>query len=132
MKKTFIIGVIILVIVIVGIMIFKPFGNVSQTIDGTDIELTGETKEFEIIATNWNFSPSLIEVNKGDKVELHLQSEEGTHGFTILEFGVSETLTPGEDVHTEFIADKLGTFNFFCSVPCGRGHGAMRGLLVVK
>ncbi len=134
MKKTLVIGVFILVIIIVGIMIFKPSESISQT-DGsivTDVELTGDIKEFEIIATNWEFNPSVIEVNKGDKVELHLQSKEGTHGLVILEFEVSETLNPGEDVHVEFIADKLGTFNFFCSVPCGKGHGAMRGLLVVK
>ncbi len=93
---------------------------------------TGEVKEFEIVATNWKFSPSLIEVNKGDKVELHLQSTEGTHGFALLEFDVSETLREGEDIHVEFIADKIGTFNFFCMVPCGKGHSGMNGLLVVK
>lgn len=134
MKKILVIGAVILVIAIVGVMVFKPSESISQTTDSvvTEIELTGDIKEFEIIATNWEFNPSVIEVNKGDKVELHLQSKEGTHGFVILEFGVSETMKEGEDVHVEFIADKLGTFNFFCNVPCGKGHGAMRGLLVVK
>lgn len=134
MKKILVIGAVILVIAIIGVMILKPSESISQTTNSvvTNIELTGDIKEFEIVATYWEFSPSIMEVNKGDKVELHLQSKEGTHGFVILEFGVSETLKPGEDVHVEFIADKSGTFNFFCSVPCGKGHGAMRGLLVVK
>lgn len=132
-KTKIIVGVVIVVILIVlGFVVFnKPSTLISEPINN-DVQLTGETKEFEITATNWEFTPSLIEVNKGDKVELHLQSEEGTHGFAILEFEVSETLRVGEDVHAEFIADKSGTFNFFCTFPCGRGHGGMRGLLVVK
>lgn len=127
-----------LVLAIVGILIvglffvFRSGVNNEDVEADSDVQLTGETKEFDIVATNWEFTPSLIEVNFGDSVELHLTSSEGTHGIAFLEFGVSETLREGEDVHAEFIADKKGTFNFFCTVPCGRGHGGMRGLLVVK
>ena len=127
-NKTLIyIGIIILVL-IVGLIIFnQPAGT-----EENEVELTGETKEFEIIAKQWEFDPPLIEVNKGDKVELHMESIDVRHGLTILEFGVAETLELGEDVHVEFIADKSGTFNFFCHISCGKGHNGMRGLLVVK
>lgn len=139
MNKT-ILGIII--VVAIAIVAFMFLGgdsdsNVNPTLnaDGqgkSQVALTGETKTVEITASNWEFNPPLVEVNKGDLVELHLKSSEGTHGFTILEFGVAETLRPGDDVHTSFIADKEGTFNFFCHIPCGRGHGGMRGLFVVK
>lgn len=125
--KKIIIGIIILAIIIFGFVVF----NKPSTVTG-DIQLTGETKVFEITAKNWEFSPSLIEVNLGDKVELHLESIEGTHGFALLNFGVSETLELGNDVHVEFIADKSGEFNFFCSVFCGVGHGGMTGTLIVN
>lgn len=132
-KTKIIVGVVIIAVLIVfGFIIFNKPSTVTIKPINNDVQLTGETKEFEIVATNWEFSPALIEVNKGDKVELHMQSTEGTHGIALLEFDVSETLREGEDIHAEFIADKTGTFNFFCTVPCGRGHGGMRGLLVVK
>ena len=132
MKKNLLIGIIITIIIIgiVSILLFRTDNN--DTEKNENIELTGETKTFDIVATNWEFTPSLIEVNLGDKVELHLTSSQGTHGIAFLEFEVSETLREGEDIHTEFIADKTGTFNFFCTVPCGKGHGGMRGLIVVK
>lgn len=128
--RKIIIGLIVITIIIGGFLLFNA--PKEEIIVKDNVELTGETKEFDIIATNWEFTPPLIEVNKGDKVELHMTSSEGTHGIAFLEFGVSETLRVGEDVHAEFIADKSGTFNFFCTVPCGNGHGGMRGLLVIK
>jgi len=97
-----------------------------------EVESTGEVKEFEIIAKNWEFSPNTIEVNLGDKVELHIESVDVTHGFRLPDFGINEVLEPHNDIHVEFIADKKGTFAFSCSVPCGRGHGGMSGQLIVK
>ena len=41
-------------------------------------------------------------------------------------------LTSKKPVTTEFIADKAGTFTFYCSIPCGRGHGSMHGKLIVN
>lgn len=96
------------------------------------IEPTGEIKEFEVTAKQWEFTPSTITVNRGDTVKLHITSIDVTHGFTINEFGINEVLEPGKDVHVEFIADKTGTFSFWCSVPCGSGHSGMRGQLIVK
>lgn len=96
------------------------------------VPLTGEVKEFEIIAKLWEFVPNTIEVNLGDEVELHLQSVDVAHGFLLSEFGINERLEPNQDVHINFIADKRGTFTFMCSVPCGSGHGGMRGQLIVK
>lgn len=95
-------------------------------------EGTGVVKEFDIIAKNWDFTPSTIEVNLGDKVELHVESIEGTHGFSLPEFGINERLSPGEDVHIDFIANKKGTFGFSCSIPCGSGHSRMQGQLIVN
>ncbi len=99
---------------------------------GSEVQSTGEIKEFDIIARNWEFVPDTIEVNLGDKVELHIESVEGTHGFSLSDFGINERLEPHQDVHVDFIADKTGTFTFACSVPCGSGHSRMSGQLIVK
>lgn len=99
---------------------------------GTPVGLTGETKEFQMTAKQWEFIPSRIEVNKGDKVILNIKSIDVAHGFTLSDFGVDEYLEPGKEISVEFIADKTGEFTFFCNVYCGTGHGGMRGVLIVN
>ncbi|MBS3116950.1 cupredoxin domain-containing protein [Candidatus Woesearchaeota archaeon] len=89
-------------------------------------------KEFNVVATQWKFDPGTIKVKQGDKVKLMIKSEDVPHGFRLADFDISERLNPGETVNVEFTADKKGTFNFFCSVPCGAGHGTMKGQLVVE
>jgi len=89
-------------------------------------------KEFDITAKRWDFTPSTITVKEGDKVKLNIKDIDVTHGFTLFEFGVSERLTPGKTTTVEFTADKKGEYTFFCSVPCGKGHGGMNGKLVVE
>lgn len=121
---------ILYIVLVLGLVFIVGCGE--KTATESNVQPTGEIKEFDIIAKNWEFSPSTIEVNLGDKVELHVESIEGTHGFAISDFGINERLVPGNDVHIDFIADKRGTFGFFCSVPCGSGHGGMRGQLIVN
>lgn len=91
-----------------------------------------ETKEFDVIAKQWDFSPNTITVNEGDNVILNIESIDVNHGFALTTFGISEFLSPGNTVKVEFVADKTGTFSFFCNVSCGSGHGGMRGTLVVQ
>ncbi len=98
------------------------------------IEEPGEksVKSFDMMAKKWEFVPSTIIVNKGDTVKLSIASADVTHGFALREFGVSANLVAGKIVEIEFIASKKGTFDFFCSVFCGSGHGSMKGTLVVE
>jgi len=89
-------------------------------------------KEFDVIARQWEFSPNPIEVDMGDTVILNIESTDVTHGIVISDFGVSERLISGNMVRIEFVADKTGSFSFFCNVQCGSGHGSMRGTLIVN
>ena len=91
-----------------------------------------ETKEFNIVARQWNFNPDTITVNEGDIVVLNIESIDVTHGFAISAFGINERLSPGNTVRIEFVADRKGSFSFFCSVQCGSGHTRMRGTLIVE
>ena len=92
----------------------------------------GDFKEFKITAKRFSFEPSVIEVNKGDKVRLIVESVDVPHGFSILEYRINERLDPGKEVKIEFTADKQGTFTFFCSVFCGSGHTGMKGKIIVR
>ncbi len=90
-----------------------------------------EVKEFNMEAKQWEFIPSTITVKQGDKVILHITSTDVKHGFSLSEFGIKEELNPGETTTVEFIADKKGTFSFFCNVQCGAGHTGMKGNIVI-
>ncbi|HLC62201.1 MAG TPA: cupredoxin domain-containing protein [Candidatus Nanoarchaeia archaeon] len=92
----------------------------------------GDFKEFKITAKQFEFTPSTIEVNKGDKVKLVVTSVDVPHGIAIKEYGINEQLPVGKPVTIEFTADKAGTFTAYCSVFCGSGHSNMKGNLVVK
>jgi heme/copper-type cytochrome/quinol oxidase subunit 2 len=89
-------------------------------------------RTFEVAASKYKFEPARIEVTEGDTVRLVLHSTDTTHGIGIKEFKVDTRIPKGgEPVTVEFVADKVGTFEFKCSHFCGLGHGHMKGELVV-
>ena len=89
-------------------------------------------KTFHIKARRFEFNPAVIEVNKGDTVTITAETQDVPHGLKIRDFNVDLKLnTPGEVKTATFVADKAGEFDFFCSTPCGTGHGSMKGTLIV-
>ena len=98
----------------------------------TQTETASDTVEMNVIAKRFEFDPSTIKVKQGQKVILHIKSTDVTHGFALPDYKINENLESGKTVTVEFVADKKGTFTFFCSVYCGSGHGAMKGKLVVE
>ena len=92
----------------------------------------GEVKEFTVSGKNFSFTPSLIAVKKGDKVKITFKSSQGFHDFIIDEFGVAtkQAQAPYEEI-LEFTADKVGSFEYYCSVGSHRAMG-MKGTLKVE
>lgn len=91
------------------------------------------TREFRIVAERFQFTPSEIEVERGERVRLIFTSEDTTHGVAIAGYDIREIIPPrgkGETV-VEFVADRPGTFTFRCAHLCGAGHAMMRGTLEV-
>src|SRR3989344_3786039 len=66
--------------------------------------------------TEWEWSSSEITVKKGELVRLKLSVPAGDkrHGIAIPEFGVDQKIAPGEEVTVEFVADKVGSYPFYC------------------
>lgn len=111
----------------------KKEGTVMEKKEETVMEKPAPVvKSFTMTAKQWSFDPATITVKKGDTVKLSVKSIDVDHGFAISSFGVNKPLTPGQTTEVEFVADKTGSFPFFCSVFCGSGHGGMRGTLVVE
>jgi len=90
-------------------------------------------KELKIEAYNFGFRVlNDVKINKGDTVKLTVTSAEGTHGFAMPDFNINlAPIAPGDVKTATFVADKSGTFTYFCNVPCGPGHSSMRGTLTV-
>jgi cytochrome c oxidase subunit 2 len=92
-----------------------------------------ETRDFAVVAQRYEFIPDRIEVDQGDHVRIAVRSADGTHGFSIRGYGVREEVPrTGEALIVEFDATRAGAFEITCSEYCGRGHSAMRALLVVR
>ncbi len=92
----------------------------------------GPVKEFTITAKNWQFDPGSITVNQGDKVRITITSVDVNHSFMLKDYNLNVKLEPNKTQVIEFIADKTGTFQFRCAIPCGKGHRDMIGSLIVK
>ena len=89
-------------------------------------------KEFTVVGSSFAFSPSTISVNKGDKVRIIYKNSGGFHDFKIDEFNVAtKKINSGEQDIVEFIANKAGSFPYYCSVGTHRAMG-MVGTLTVK
>lgn len=89
-------------------------------------------KEFTVEGSNFMFSPSTISVNKGDTVKIIFKNTQGFHDFVVDEFGAATKQIKDPSTETiTFVANKTGTFEYYCSVGQHRSMG-MKGTLTVK
>lgn len=128
MKNKFYLVFLTLVIVLVfAAGCSSPAKNESNNEDTSSVK----TVTFNVVAKRFEFTPSTITVSKGDKVVINISSLDATHGFALSDFGINEEIRQGEMKQITFVADKTGTFEFYCSVYCGTGHPDMKGKLTV-
>lgn len=87
---------------------------------------------FNVTGKNFEFSVKEMKVKKGDTVKINFESTDGFHDWKIDEFSAAtQQVRPGTLTSTEFIADKVGTFEYYCSVGSHRANG-MVGRFVVE
>ena len=100
---------------------------------GMGIEQTsGPVKEFTVTGSNFAFAPATISVKKGDTVKITFVNSGGTHDLKIDEFNAATAkLAAGKQETVTFVADKAGTFEYYCSVGSHRAMG-MKGTLTVQ
>jgi cytochrome c oxidase subunit II len=89
-------------------------------------------REFTIVAKDFQYSPTRIEVTQDDLVKLTVRSDDIAHSFTIDEYRISKRVPAGGSTTFEFQADRSGTFAFYCALTGDPGHKTMRGQLVVR
>lgn len=98
----------------------------------TDASPTGPVKEFTVISSNFSFTPNTLEVKQGDIVKITFKNANGFHDFKIDELQVAtKQIKSGESETVQFVVNKTGTFEYYCSVGNHRAMG-MKGTLTVK
>jgi heme/copper-type cytochrome/quinol oxidase subunit 2 len=91
-----------------------------------------DARVIAIEAGSFYFNPNEIHVKKGEKVKIVMTSKDMMHNFVIDELNVHLPITKSGDTSSVvFTADKVGTFEYYCSVGQHRAHGQV-GKIVVE
>lgn len=115
-----------------GMMPSHSGSQPAPVVVGTSTIDAAGVKTFTLDANNFSFSPNEIRVKKGDKVKIVMNNTGGFHDWVVDEFNArTERVTGPATTSVEFVADKAGTFEFYCSVGQHRQMG-MKGNLVVE
>ncbi|MDQ1910227.1 cupredoxin domain-containing protein [Paenibacillus sp. GD4] len=86
-------------------------------------------QEVKLVASNFKFDQAEYKVKKGSDVKVTLENKEGIHGVEIKGLNVK---LQGQTMSGTFKADKAGTYDIICNVPCGTGHITMKSKLIVE
>ena len=105
-----------------------PTDENTQPVSSTD---QGTVKEFTVLGTNYTFNPATITVKKGDTVKITFKDDDGFHDLKIDGYNVAtQRVNTGGESSVQFVADKTGSFEYYCSVDSHREKG-MKGTFVV-
>ena len=89
-------------------------------------------RTIEMTAQKFHFTPDSVHVESGTLLRIAITGLDGTHGFSLSDFGIDETIAEGETKMIEFFARGKGEHAFHCSHFCGLGHFGMRGKVIVE
>lgn len=146
----------LVVIVALGLLIMKKSNNgdevssvvpeeAAEVVNGTPTEIpvvagasssaTLDEKGARVVnmeAGSFYYKPNVINAKKGEKIKLVMKSMDMMHNFNIEELNVHSPLVKsGETNSVVFVADKAGTFEFYCSIGKHRANGQI-GKITVK
>jgi len=117
-----------------GAMAVHP--NAITSSDEARVERNGNNVEIWMTVVRSHFYPERVEIKQGDHVTWHLTSLErtpdATHGFAISGYNINLSLEPGETQTIEFVADRSGTFTYYCTEFCSALHLEMLGYMLVE
>lgn len=98
----------------------------------TTDDTEGPEKSFTLDSFNFGYSQEEIRVQEGDTVTITLTNSGGLHDWVLDEFSAAtERIGEGDTTTVTFVADKAGTYEYYCSVGNHRDRG-MTGTLVVE
>ena len=138
MKKYIFISIVVLTLAIAGGVLISRKQSVQKTdskVEAANVianNPAGPVKEFTVNGSNFAFDPATITVDKGDTVKINFKDDDGRHNLVVDGYNISTNVIGGGESDTiTFVADKTGSFEFYCSVSNHRDLG-MSGTLIVK
>jgi len=114
--------------------------EIGASADGILVEDEGALEEDDelkavvvaITGDNFSFSQKEIRVKKGDTVQIELTSVDGFHDWVVDEFDArTKQVKSGNTDIITFVANRTGSFEYYCSVGSHRQLG-MVGKLIVE
>ena len=96
------------------------------------VKPTGITRKITMIVSEWYFDPNDLDVDAGDRVEIDVLSNKGTHYFVLPDYEVQTRIPQGESRTVSFIADRAGVFRFGTCEWDGGALQIMKGRLKVR
>lgn len=91
-----------------------------------------DAREIIVDGSNFKFSPDKITIKKDEKIRIVFKNTQGVHDFKVDELKIAtKVIRAKEEDWVEFFADKIGTFEFYCSVGSHKEMG-MKGTLIVE
>jgi plastocyanin len=147
--RNLVIGIIVIILLIIGVMALSNRSedtniNIDQSATSTNSVSTttatttnatttqGSIREFVVTGTPFKFDVSSIKVKQGDVVKVTFKNAVGTHDWVLDDFNVrTKVLAAGAQETVQFVANKRGSFEYYCSVGNHRQQG-MVGTLIVE
>jgi len=90
-----------------------------------------QEKVIRVTARKFEFSPSDIELKKGEPVVLEFTTIDVLMGFSLPDYKLRTDIVPGEVARLRFTPDRTGSFEFVCDNFCGEFHEEMSGKIRV-
>lgn len=134
MKKILITIAVVGIILTGGVVLYadKVSNEKQLNVQDNKFEAPGDVKIFKISASNFKYDAVEIRVKKGDKVRIDLNVAQGFHDLVVQQYAVATQKVQGPgNTSVEFVADKEGKFEYYCSVGTHRQMG-MIGMLIVE
>lgn len=149
MKTSYIVGIVVVIFVLLGVW-FLATQNKQQAVqtpvvtesvqtpapeekkEASDAAMVSDVKEVIVEGSPFKFLPAEIKVKKGQTVKIVFKNIAGMHDFVVDEFKARTKVIKANETDTiQFVADKAGTFEYYCSVGNHRSMG-MKGNLIVE
>ena len=100
------------------------------------VERHGKVVDVYMTAVRSHFRPDVVTVSQGDTVRFHItnleQTPDATHGFGLGQYNVNLSLEPGKTADFTIVADRTGSFPYYCTEFCSALHLEMMGYMLVK